>query len=414
MIYERGISSALRVNLDNDYILVIIGARQTGKTTLLRMLFNELEEAKKKCFYINLERLDFVSLLDNAPENLFKIIPHVPKKNKSTVFIDEIQYLKNPTNFLKYFYDEYKDIIKLVISGSSAFYIDQKFRDSLAGRKRIFNLHTLSFREFLLFRQKEVLLNYLPDRFDEGNFDMLSAMPELYKNDLMKMFSEYSCYGGYPRVVLAESLEEKRMIIEDLVSSNAKKDILESKLRYPERYFDLFKILVSQTGGLLNRNELAKTLQLSAQAVENYLYVMQKSFQIALVRSFHANIRKEIIKMPKVYFFDMGVRNYLLNDFKDISLRSDKGPFLENLVFKQFLDKFPVDNIQFWRTQDKNELDFVVKSRYGFEVKFNPRVFLPSRYQNFMSKNPGISVNVISYDVFNSVPGYKVWGAWGI
>lgn len=248
MIYERSISDSLRANFDNDYILVIIGARQTGKTTLLRTLFRELEETKKRCFYINLERLDLVSLLDNSPENLFKIIPDVHKETKSIIFIDEIQYLKNPTNFLKYFYDDYRDSIKLVISGSSAFYIDQKFRDSLAGRKRIYNLHTLSFREFLLFRQNEALLEYLPERFDEGNFDLLMDMPELYKNDLMKMFSEYSCYGGYPRVVLAESTEEKKMILEDLVSSNAKKDILESKLRYPERYFDLLKILASQTG----------------------------------------------------------------------------------------------------------------------------------------------------------------------
>uniref|UniRef100_A0A7C4THL8 AAA family ATPase n=1 Tax=candidate division WOR-3 bacterium TaxID=2052148 RepID=A0A7C4THL8_UNCW3 len=147
-IIFRDIIDDLRRFLNSDDILLLTGARQAGKTSILRFLQEELNEKKARTFFLNLEDPDYLRLINQSPKNLFKIFP-ISLKEKTFVFIDEVQYLKNPTNFLKYFYDEYQGKIKIIASGSSAFYLDKKFKDSLVGRKLIFPVRTLSFREFL-------------------------------------------------------------------------------------------------------------------------------------------------------------------------------------------------------------------------------------------------------------------------
>ena len=141
--------------LDSEYILIFVGPRQSGKTTILRYLYNRLKKERQKVYFINLEDIDYLSLLNESPKNLFSLIGF-DLKEKVTVFIDEIQYLNNPTNFLKYLFDEFKGKIKLIVSGSSAFYIDKKLKDSLAGRKRIFHVYPLSFSEFLFLKMKKI------------------------------------------------------------------------------------------------------------------------------------------------------------------------------------------------------------------------------------------------------------------
>ena len=136
--------------------LIFTGPRQAGKTTILKQLQDLLHKENKKTYFLNLEDPDYLTLLNESPKNLFKIFP-LDLKKKSFVFIDEIQYLNNPSNFLKYFYDEYQGKIKLLVSGSSAFYLDKRFKDSLVGRKKIFNVFTISFREFLRFKNEEQL-----------------------------------------------------------------------------------------------------------------------------------------------------------------------------------------------------------------------------------------------------------------
>ena len=141
MLYKREILANILAHCDKKEIILLTGARQTGKTTLLRQIEVEIRE-KRPAFFLNLENLEFVKLLNDSPENLFKIFPlNKGSIKRQCVLVDEIQYLKNPTNFLKYIYDEYADHIQLIVSGSSAFYIDKKFKDSLAGRKKIFYIY---------------------------------------------------------------------------------------------------------------------------------------------------------------------------------------------------------------------------------------------------------------------------------
>lgn len=410
----RTLQQPITMAMANDLVLVVVGARQTGKTTLLRQLYRESIQRGEIAHFINLERLDYLSLLNRSPENLFALIPHPAEGRRAVVFIDEIQYLDNPSNFLKLLYDDHQGRLKLVVTGSSAFYIDEKFRDSLAGRKRLFHLPTLSFAEFLRFRERDDLAKLIPPEFAPDNFKRFSRLPLMQRNDLVRLFGEFARFGGYPAVVLAPDEGEKLLILEDLVNSTIKKDILESRLRHPEPYFMMIRMLAAQVGSLMNRNELSKSIGVSVQAVDNYLYVLQKTFHAVLVRPFHGNVRKELTKMPKLYFSDMGMRNYLVGDFRDFRMRSDRGAFLENLCFRQLSAHFSIDEICFWRTQDKTELDFVVGRAYGFEVKSNPETFTPSTYAGFQGRHPTIPVDCVTFDQFAQKDDYRVWGAFGI
>ncbi len=410
----RKLCNPINDAMASDLILVIVGARQTGKTTILRQLYKDCQLQAKTAHFINLERLDYLALLNHSPENIFSILPPPPEGERATVFIDEIQYLDNPSNFLKLLFDEYRNRLKLVVTGPSAFYIDEKFKDSLAGRKRLFHLPTLSFSEFLVFKQRDDLANLLPTRLSPDNFNTMSLLPLMQRDELVRLFSEFSRFGGYPAVVLTPDEGGKLLILEDLINSSVKKDILESRIRHPEPYFMMIKMLAAQVGSLMNRNELSKSIGVSVQAIDNYLYVLQKSFHAVLIKPFHTNVRKELTKMPKLYFADMGMRNYLVGDFRDFRIRSDRGAFLENLCFRQLSSHVVSDDICFWRTQDKAELDFVVMGRYGFEVKSNPETFSPSAYSGFRERHPSIPVDVISFDSFAEKPTHRVWGAFGI
>ena len=398
MIFPREIDKTLREYLKNDLVLIVVGARQTGKSTLLRAFHARGKENGNQGAFVNLENLEFVSLLNKSPENLFKIIPPLSAKHRTEVFIDEIQYLMNPTNFLKYLFDEYRGRLKLIVSGSSAFFIDKKFRDSLAGRKRILPLYPLSFPEFLLFKKREDILEFLPGSLPtKEGFPPGPPIPKILLGELMKLFSEYSRFGGFPAVVLADTIEEKTLVLEDLVNSSAKKDIFEAGLKSPEKYYQILRIFSHQAGGLVNRSELGRTLGLSTTAVENYLYTMEKAFQIALVKPFQRNNRKEISRMPKVFFLDSGIRNFLTGNFDDFESRGDKGPFLENLVFTQLLRTIPLEKINFWRTKDGHELDFIFDRKFAMEVKSSPASFKKEKYRHFFEQHPEIPLQCVTY-----------------
>jgi len=387
MYYNRTITPQIEANLDNPLILVITGGRQTGKTTLLNH-FYEREKTKRACYFINLENPTFLDLLNEHPENIFKITNLLPQKQQM-VFIDEIQYLDNPTNFLKYLYDEYHGNLKLIVSGSSSFYIDHKFKDSLMGRKRLFALYTLNFKEFLTFKRQTSLLKEIIRQ------ENISLLQEKY---LWPLFSEYITYGGYPSVVLQANEEEKKYLLSEMALDYIKKDIFEAGIQDQSKYFQLLKILAHQIGSLVNANELANTLGLASTTIEKYLYVMQKSYQLALIRPYYSNIRKELTKMPKAYFYDSGLRNMLMDSFDNIELRMDKGSYLENIVFRELLFHYPLDRIRFWRTQNKNEIDFVIQERKAIEVKFQAAECRPSKYQRFITAYPQIDFSFMTYN----------------
>lgn len=377
----RDVTIKAQKYLDNEEILLFIGPRQAGKTTVLKQLQHLLKK-EIPYFYLNLEDKEYLKLLNNNPKNIFQIFS-IDQSKKSILFIDEVQYLDDPTNFLKLLFDQYKEKLKLIVSGSSAFYLDKKFHDSLAGRKKIFFVYTASFREFLRFKKEDLL--------SKKHFNKLSLVEE---EKLTKYLYEYLIYGGYPRVILEDSYEEKKEILRDLAYSYIKKDVVEAGIRSDENFYLLLKILSQQIGNLVNFSEISSSLGVSRTMISNYFYVMEKSFHIQLIKPFYKNLRKEITKMSKIYFYDLGLRNFFYGNLDNLIVRIDKGQLVENFFFRHLLERYYPEEIKYWRKINGGEVDFVV-DRQAYEIKTNKKNINLKKYQNFINKYPEISLKFL-------------------
>lgn len=382
---QRKKQTEITEHLSKKEFTILIGARQIGKSTLLKQLFEDLNQKGEAVYFLNLDRKEILDELNESPENLFKICP-LQQDKKIIVFIDEIQYLDDATNFIKLLFDEYSNRLKIVATGSSAFYIDKQFNDSLVGRKKIFQMGTLDFEEFLLFKGRNDLVE------EVLKLKTKKKKKSVQENVLWGYMDEFVNYGGYPAVVLENNIAQKIELLKDIRDSFIKRDILESGITDETKFYRMLMLLASQSGNLLNVNEISNTLRITNATVENYLYVLQKCFHIALVKPFYNNLRKELTKMPKVYINDLGLRNVLINYFSPLEQRADKGMVLENLSFRLLSERFDQDQIKYWRTADGNEVDFVIETSYlkgfGVEVKFNEQEVKPNKYNKFKQNYP--------------------------
>jgi|LSQX01.3.fsa_nt_gb predicted AAA+ superfamily ATPase len=392
----RKLFDKLLAHLEKKEFSILTGARQTGKSTLLRQIETHCSEHRIPVVFLNLENKSILSVLNENPLNVLGYLPNINKR--TIVLVDEVQYLDDPSNFLKLLYDEHVDKIKIVASGSSAFYLDSRFRDSLAGRKRIFQLFTCSFDEYLELSEKpELLLE--KNRLSENPNSKSS------KIDYLRVeWQNYLLFGGYPAVITESNADEKIVRLRELRDSFLKRDILESGVSNDKAFYSLMRIMASQTGNLVNVNELANTLRIQNSTVTNYLNVMQKCFHIALIRPFFKNLRKELVKMPKVYFMDTGMRNCLLENFQSPNIRYDKGEIWENMVFRQLIEKYNADSIHYWRTTSGQEVDFVlpgIANPKAIEAKFDKALIKKSKYRKFKETYPEIPLEYVWMAPFN-------------
>jgi predicted AAA+ superfamily ATPase len=393
---KRNLFEPLQAHLEKKEFTIVTGARQTGKSTLLRQLETYCKEKNIPTVFLNLENKSLLIELNNSPLNILHFLPVSEKK--IVVFIDEIQYLEEPSNFLKLIYDEYAEKIKIVATGSSAFYIDKTFKDSLAGRKKIFQLYTCSYDEYLK-------LNNKLDLCDEViRLQLNSSAKTLILEVLQQEWNNYMIFGGYPAVVTERDHKEKIAYLKEIRDSFVKRDILESGVQNENVFYHLFRIIAGQTGNLVNVNELSRMLNSKNETINNYLYIMQKCFHLALIRPFSRNLRKELTKMPKVYLLDNGLRNCLVNNFELPNFRFDKGELWENQYFRLLLEKFDRYDISFWRTIEENEVDFVitqVEKPYAVEVKYNKNAIKESKYKMFRENYPDIPLQYAWIEPFD-------------
>lgn len=374
----RKIQSKLFEALWKQKIIIMTWARQVWKTTLLFLCRDYLLWHNETVTYLTLDDPLLRKNLDTHPEQLFQYIPN--KTVLQYVLIDEIQYLKDPTWFLKYHFDLHKERIRLVVTWSSSFYIDTKFRDSLAWRKLLFPIYPLSFIEFLEFKG-----------VDHAVFMSAAEWSYPAKQEILRWWYEYALYWWYPECVLLPWWDEKREYLKQLIQTYVSKDVHEAGVQFHDKYLRLMKVMAMQVGNLVNKLEVANTLDMSAPLVADYLYVMQKSYHLAFIRPFFwNNIRNEITKMPKVYFYDCGLRNALVNNWEPLIERIDAGALLENVFFQQLIAKYDVDDIHFWRSKQKQEVDFVINGSYAFEIKMNKDKFMSKQYTPFITKYPKI------------------------
>jgi predicted AAA+ superfamily ATPase len=385
-------------HLERKEFTILIGPRQVGKTTLLKQV-NEYNKKKNQIStLITFENPEILTQINIHPENIFRFVPKPTDTNTVFLLIDEIQYAENPSNFLKYLYDTYAPNLKIVATGSSAFYIDQKFTDSLAGRKIVFQIYSLDFEEYLLFKGREDLITEL--KLIQKQEQYLSAN---YK-DLDFQLLEYMQFGSYPAVVLETNPEYKLSLLKELRNSFLKKDILESDIEHEDKFYMLTTILASQIGNTINQHELASTLKLNEKTLNRYLFILQKCFHINLVKPFFQNIRKELTKMPKIYFNDLGLRNVMLNQFDMTVSRLDKGALFENLIHNILRDK-NIESVKYWRTADGNEVDFVIETSfnqgYAIEAKWNAENYKASTYKKFTENYPNLPLKLMSMEFSN-------------
>jgi uncharacterized protein len=396
-MYRRKLFESLVAHLAKKEFSIITGARQTGKSTLLRQVEEYCKTADFSTAFLNLENKSVLAELNKHPMNLFGFLP--TSSQRIYVFIDEIQYLDDPSNFLKLLFDEHVSQIKLIVTGSSAFYLDEKFNDSLAGRKRIFNLLTCDFEEYLELNNKPQFVEEVNRLINQS--DAKSSHLEYLRIE----WENYMIYGGYPAVVTEPDKNEKIVLLKEIRDSFIKRDILESGVSNETAFYQLFRILAEQSGKLVNLNELSSTLRIKNETVGNYISIMQKCFHIVLSRPFYRNLRKELIKMPKIYFLDTGLRNCLLNNFQSLNTRMDKGEIWENQIFRILADKYGMESVYFWRTSAGNEIDFIlqeIEKTKAIEVKFDEAQVKPNKYNLFTDAYPEIPLKFVWFQPFGN------------
>lgn len=337
----RIVQGLVEKRLHTGKAIILLGARQVGKTTILRQLTKAKEE---ETLWLNGDETDVQLLFENASVERFK---SVFGKSKYVV-IDEAQRIADVGLRLKLITDGIPEI-QLLISGSSSFDISNALNEPLTGRKWEFQLFPISFGEMVNHTQILTETRMLPHRL---------------------------VFGYYPDVV--NHLGDEFEVLNQLVDSFLYKDILMlEQLKKSEAVVKLLKALAYQVGSQVSYNELGQLCGLNSRTVEKYIHILEKTFVIFRVGSFSRNLRNELKKSHKIYFYDLGVRNALINNFSIIEKRSDQGQLWENFIIAERIKFLHYSrrkvSFWFWRTSDQVELDWVEEENgeiRGFEFKY--------------------------------------------
>ena len=321
--------------------VILLGARQTGKTTLLKHLF----DSKENTLWLNGDEADVANLFANATSTSLKAVIG----SHTVVIIDEAQRIENVGLKLKLITDQIPHV-QLIATGSSAFELSNRINEPLTGRKWEFQMFPLSFAEMVqhhgLLEEKRLLRHRL-------------------------------LYGYYPDVVVNQGSEQR--ILKQLSDSYLYKDILQWEgIQKPDRLLILLKAIAFQAGSQVSFNELSQICGLDAKTVEKYVLLLEKTFVIFRLGSFSRNLRNELKFSRKIYFYDNGIRNALISNFSQIEMRDDKGALWENFLISERMKKLHYSEIwansYYWRTKDQNEIDYIEEKDgkiAAFEFKWN-------------------------------------------
>lgn len=368
-----------RISSQNK-IIIVLGARQVGKTTLLGSIRQKLEKEQKRVLYLNCDTDEERNAINTTSLTAIrKLVGDV-----DYLFIDETQRLDNPGLTLKIIYDNLEGL-KTVATGSSSFDLKNKLSDALTGRYIDFILYPLSFQEILASSE-------------------LSPNPVLRKNQADVLLEDVLLYGLYPEVYLAKRREDRILQLEKIVESYLFRDILTfQKVRHSQAIRDLTRALAYQVGSEVNENELANRLKIDRKTVVSYLDLLEQSFVIVRLFPYSKNPRREIGRKYKIYFADLGIRNVLIGDFNPIQVRDDLGALWEDFLILERLKSYANrgDSLRyyFWRSYGGAEVDYLERpSGQGtvraFEIKYGSES--PSKSAASFSKAYGIPVSVVS------------------
>ncbi len=398
-LFKRNVVDEILKFLRSDDIIVIHGARQVGKTSILMYLKSQLDSTGEQTHYIDLEDSRFVRILDQGVDEFtsylkeqgFDFAAFRQQEKKLFVLIDEIQYLGNPSSFLKLLADHHR-YLKIIISGSSSFEMRSKFKDSLVGRTVNFEIYPLSFREFLDFRG----IPFIPsERFTEKK-----------TVELQSLYTEFVLYGGYPKIVLTPDASAKEKYLQQIVDTYVRKDIRDlAEIKDIGKFNRLIETLASQSGNMLNVSELSNTCALTIETVQRYLFLLEQTYILRLVRPFSRNSRSELTKTPKIFFYDTGLMQMLW--LKRLP-REILGTVFETSLFGEFVKQHGADLIHYWRTKEKHEIDFIIKlpqELRAYEVKLQFPRAIPSALIGFSKSYQSPFTKMVSLNGEPSVEG---------
>ncbi len=371
----REIQDSIESKLFKGKLLIIYGARQVGKTTLIKEIEKKYRE---ESLLLNCDEPDIRDQLTEATSTRLKSLIGT----KKLILIDEAQRVKNIGITLKLFTDEIKDV-QVIATGSSSFELANEIIEPLTGRKIEYFLYPLSLRELV------------------NHFGFL---------DTNRLLEERMLYGMYPEVVL--NSDTKKNQLKEIARSYLFKDILNYEgIRKPELLEKLLIALAAQIGNEVSYNELAGTVGLDKDTINKYLDILEKAFIIFRLPPFSRNIRTEISKMKKIYFYDTGIRNTLISNFNQHSTRNDKGALWENFMIAERLKMNSALNLDlknyFWRTSQQQEIDYIEEINgnlniYEFAYSTNQRKVISRTFLNAYNVH---NISIINRDNYGNFLG---------
>jgi predicted AAA+ superfamily ATPase len=389
MWYNRTIYASLQDHAQTKQVTVLTGMRRTGKTTLLKKLMED--SGIQQQLFFDLERIDNRELF--SEKNYETIIYALQQRGivfseKVIIGIDEIQLVPNLPSVIKYLYDTYQ--IKFILTGSSSYYLKNRFNESLAGRKKIFEIYPLSFGEFLTFKEIPFVKH---DDFTKQPF--FSSEFERVK----PYYADFIQYGGFPEVVLTVKSQEKMDLLSDIISSYINLDIASvNDFAKSHEVYKLVKLLAARIGTKLEVSKLCVLAGLSRLSVENYLHLFEQSYLIRTIPVSTTNPDREIVKARKLYFMDHGIAGVLAE--------IGSGSKFENAVFNQLHHK---GDVSYYSLKNGKEIDFILDQKKAFEVKETASEHDLIRATS-LSKNLGIDQNfVIGRNADRVFEGF-IWG----
>jgi predicted AAA+ superfamily ATPase len=368
----------LQEHLFPGKVCVLYGPRQVGKTTLVKAL---KESSPLKTLFITADDINYREILSS--QSIARLSELAG--DSELLIIDEAQRVENIGLNLKILVDNHPDL-KIVATGSASFELANKVNEPLTGRKITYTLYPVSYYEL------------------QQTYGKIETRSQLER---------WMIWGGYPEIVLSGDRTQRETLITELVNSFLYRDILEMEdIRHSKKITDLLRLLAFQIGSEVSISELGKSLAADFRTVQRYLDLLEKSFVIFRVGGFSRNLRKEVTKNDRYYFFDNGVRNALIQNFNGISLRNDVGMLWENYLMverlktNQRMHRFV--NTYFWRTYDQKELDCVEEHEgklFGYEFKFTNGNIRKTTRQEFLQSYPQSELTCISrenYEAFIS------------
>jgi len=355
IIVKRAIEAQIEEAIGKNKVLLILGTRRVGKTFLIRSI---QEKLKQPIVSLNGEDFEVRELLKNITAANYSLIVGAAK----LLIIDEAQAIPDIGKILKFMIDSIPALTVLA-TGSSSFDLLNKAGEPLTGRKIQFNLYPLSQLELAGIETYIEAAQHLEERL---------------------------IFGSYPELLQLESYNEKSEYLLELIQSYLLKDILAFEgIRQSDKIIRLLRLIAYQIGSEVSYNELATQLGMSKNTIENYLDLLSKVFIIYRLPAYSTNHRKEISKGSKWFFFDNGIRNAIINDFKLLALRNDIGALWENYLISERIkrNKYLKENVEyyFWRTYSQQEVDLIELRQgriYAFEFKYgsDKKVKIPTAF----------------------------------